>query len=56
MAKILSKLLARNGSNYSYEMHFHCIPEKEYVEGYMICYNSKYFNKLFKEATIILIL
>ena len=33
------KLFAHNGSNYGYEMHFHCIPEEEYVEIYMVCYN-----------------
>jgi CubicO group peptidase (beta-lactamase class C family) len=48
------KLFAHNGSNYGYEMHFHCIPEEEYVEIYMVCYNSKYFNKLFKEVKLIL--
>ena len=31
------KLFAHNWSNYGYKMHFHCIPEKEYVEVYMIC-------------------
>ena len=44
------KLFAHNGSNYGYEMHFHCIPEKKYIDIYMICYNSKYYAKLFKEA------
>lgn len=48
------QLFAHNGSNYGYEMHFHCIPEKKYVEVYMICYNSKYFNKLPKEKKVIL--
>ncbi len=47
------KVFAHDGLNYGYSMHFHCIPEKEYVEVYMICYNPVYHNELSRSFKII---
>jgi CubicO group peptidase (beta-lactamase class C family) len=43
------KLFAHNGSNYAYEMHFHCVPEKKFIEIYMINYNPNNYKRLFHE-------
>lgn len=48
------KFFKRDGLNYGYMMNFECVPENNYIELYMICYNSKYFNKIRKEAKILL--
>ena len=48
------KLFSHSGLNYGYMMNFECVPENNYIELYMICYNSKYFNKIRKEAKILL--
>ena len=44
------KLFAHGGSNYGYQMNFHCEPEKKYIHLFMICYNPKYYDKLQNEA------
>lgn len=41
------KLFAHNGDNYGYKMHFHCVPEKEYIDIFMLNHNPKYFKNLF---------
>ena len=43
------KLFAHNGANYGYNMHFHCIPEKNQIEILMVNYNPKYFKELNKQ-------
>jgi CubicO group peptidase (beta-lactamase class C family) len=45
-----NKLFAHGGSNYGYRMNFHCIPEKNIIHLFMICYNPKHYKKLHKEA------
>lgn len=44
------KLIAHNGLNYAYIMHFHCIPEAKEIEIIMINYNPKYHGNVFKES------
>ena len=34
------KLFAHGGINYGYQMRFHCIPEKKYIEILIICFNT----------------
>ncbi len=48
------KLFAHNGDNYGYKMHFHCIPEKNYIEIFMLNHNPKYYKNLFNDANKIL--
>jgi hypothetical protein len=36
------KLFSHGGSNYGYLMNFVCVPEKNEIKIYMLCYNSKY--------------
>jgi hypothetical protein len=43
------KLFAHNGANYGYNMHFHCVPEKNQIEILMVNYNPKYFKELNKQ-------
>ena len=35
------KLFAHDGNNYGYKMHFHCIPQKQYIEILMFNHNPK---------------
>jgi CubicO group peptidase (beta-lactamase class C family) len=44
-----SKLFAHNGTNYGYQMHFHCIPNKKEIGIFMVNYNPKYYRTLGKE-------
>lgn len=44
------RLIYHSGLNYGYLMHFRCVPEKNHVEIQMLCYDSKYNKKIFKEA------
>ena len=48
-----NKLFSHGGSNYGYQMNFYCEPEKNYIHLFMICYNSKHYKKLRKEAKTI---
>jgi CubicO group peptidase (beta-lactamase class C family) len=43
------KLFAHEGNNYGYKMHFHCIPEKKYIEILMFNHNPKYHSGFEKE-------
>jgi CubicO group peptidase (beta-lactamase class C family) len=43
-----NKLFAHNGNNYGYKMHFHCVPETNYIEIYMFNHNPKYNKNLYK--------
>ena len=43
------KIFAHNGANYGYNMHFHCVPEKNQIEILMVNYNPKYFKELNKQ-------
>ena len=47
-------LFSHSGYNYGYRMNFICVPENNYIEIYMICYNSKYFIEMHEEAKILL--
>jgi hypothetical protein len=37
------KMYGHSGENEGYKMNFNCIPEKKYVNIYMLNYNSKYY-------------
>jgi CubicO group peptidase (beta-lactamase class C family) len=44
------KLFAHDGSNFGYKMHFHCIPDKNFIEIIMVNHNPKYHKGLRNEA------
>jgi CubicO group peptidase (beta-lactamase class C family) len=44
------KLFAHDGDNYGYKMHYHCIPEKQYIEIIMVNHNPKYHKDIIKEG------